>query len=173
MHSIFFPLDVENPLSRLSCYSCIWSFKLVISKGCFTPEISYMTTRCHCVSPNVRFQNNVPAFSLVQSLQLLFFFRTRTKTACLCCEGPHQTAAKAQSGHDADSVQTSQKVGISAQKRRSSLGEREGWRAAQVWDVRGAGPLAQGHTDPGSQLSHAVCCLWNAGKLTSLSPSSS
>lgn len=73
MHSIFFPLDVENPLSRLSCYSCIWSFKLVISKGCFTPEISYMTTRCHCVSPNVRFQNNVPAFSLVQSLQLLFF----------------------------------------------------------------------------------------------------
>ena len=29
-------------------------------------------------------------------------------TACLCCEGPDQTVAKIKSGHNADSVQTSQ-----------------------------------------------------------------
>ena len=91
-------------------------------------------------------------------------------TACLCCEGPDQAVAKVKSGHNADSVQTSQKVRVSRRERRSNWGKR---RSEKCTDrLCGVGPPGPGDQTQVQSPAVLFCCSCNIRKIMSLSPSS-
>ena len=159
-------------LSYCNSFDLTWN--KFFSKNRFTPEILNVTTRCHCVSPNTRFQNTLSQLSVSCRLSTRFFFfffpRTRATTACLCCEGPDQTVAKAKSGHNADSVQTSQKVRVSRRERRSNWGKRRSEKSTDR--LCGVGPPGPGDQTQVQSPAVLFCCSCNIRKIMSLSPSS-
>ena len=159
---------------RSSYCNSFWSYlKQVFFKESLHSEFLNVTTRCHCVSPNTRFQNTLSRLSVscrLSTIFFFFFFRTRATTACLCCEGPDQTVAKAKSGHNADSVQTSQKVRVSRRQRRSNWGKRRSEKCTDM--LCGVGPRGPGDQTQVQSPAVLLCCLCNIRKITSLSPSS-
>lgn len=152
---------------RLSYCNSFWSYlKHIFSKSLQSRnfkcdhQVSLCITKYQVPKPCRRFQFHA------DSPFVAFFFRTRTKTACLCCEGPDQTVAKAKSGHNADSVQTSQKVRVSRQERRSNWGKRRSEKCTGM--IRGVGPLGPGDQTQVQSPAVLFHCLCNIRKIMSL-----
>lgn len=171
--ALSFPPDVENPLY---IQIKLLQFLLILLETSFFQRIASLRIfKCdHQVSLRItKYQvpkHPVTAFSFMQTLHSFFFFRTRATTACLCCEGPDQTVAKAKSGHNADSVQTSQKVRVSRRQRRSNWGKRRSEKCTDM--LCGVGPRGPGDQTQVQSPAVLLCCLCNIRKITSLSPSS-
>ena len=174
--ALSFPPDVENPLYIwIKLLQFLWSY---LKQVFFKESLYSRNFKCdHQVSLRItKYQvpkHPVTAFSFMQTLHSFFFFffpRTRATTACLCCEGPDQTVAKAKSGHNADSVQTSQKVRVSRRERRSNWGKR---RSEKCTDrLCGVGPPGPGDQTQVQSPAVLFCCSCNIRKIMSLSPSS-